>query len=264
MKNLLIVSTFGPDATADWKDIQQCFIDRYTTNYDYAVYLHEVEESAFDDCKILGRTEGVLLHALPEMFNNIYKYFRTHEYENYLLLDSDCFPIKHNWQKKLNKVMGDKWYAAPVRTDNLDTFPHPCALYIKGEHVAKPIFSFDRKVNFMQNLRGEEVFDIGTGFKTEFDGQHILFPLVRSNFLNAHPMLAAIYGDMFYHHGAGSRTPFFRSTSYWRSLVSDYEEAGQRCFDWVQEDPDGFIAMLRGEGLVHNPEMLKEFFLTGW
>ena len=170
MKDLLIVSTYGQEAIRDWREIQWHFIDKYThCDYDYAVWLHDIRsDKPFRFTNVIGRSEGNLLYALPEMFHQIYYHFRHNPYKNYLLLDSDCFPVKHDWYEHLVNSMElvDKWYAAPVRTDNLDVFPHPCALFIRGEHINKHLFTFRRQSTYIPSLKGEEVFDIGTAFKT--------------------------------------------------------------------------------------------------
>lgn len=248
MKDLLIVSTYGPDAIADWWSIQQDFIAKNTKNYDFGVFLHNIaDDSPFRCHKIIGRAEGELLYTLPEMFHQIYHFFRQNPYKNYLLLDSDCFPVKKDWQDKLLELMGDRWYAAPVRTDNLDTVPHPCALFIRGEHIHKHLFYFRRpSVGRMTNLMGEEVQDIGTGFKTEVDGKAVFFPLMRSNYVNVHPMLAAVYGDLFYHHGAGSRIPWFRSTAYWSKVLPEQYKTGLNAYQRLINNPEGFLKRLRG------------------
>jgi hypothetical protein len=268
MKDLLIVSTYGPDATRDWRDTQWHFIDKYThCDYDYKVWLHGIkDESKFKYVDVIGSSQGDLLHALPEMFHQIRYYFRHNKYKNYLLLDSDCFPVKHDWYEHLvdSLEVSGKWYAAPVRTDNLDVFPHPCALFIRGEYIDKHLFTFRRQSTYVPSLKGEEVFDIGTAFKTDFDGKHILFPLLRSNFINPHPILGAIYGDLFYHHGAGSRPPFFRSNGYWEKCCPALYDSGRwKCFKWFKKDPERFIARLRGEGIVETQETLEEFLLEG-
>jgi hypothetical protein len=264
MKDLLIVSTYGPSATRDWRDIQWHFIDKYTDcDYDYAVWLHDIkDERKFKFVNVIGKSQGDLVYALPEMFHQIYYHFRNNKYKNYLLLDSDCFPVKEGWYNHLLDSLGAKWYAAPVRTDNLDVFPHPCALFIRGEHIDKHLFTFRRQTTYIDSLKGEAVFDIGTNFKVKYEEKHILFPLLRSNFINPHPILAAIYGDLFYHHGAGSRPPYFRSNGYWEKCCPALYDSGRwKCFQWITKDPEAFIAKLRGEGIVEREETLADFLL---
>jgi hypothetical protein len=249
-RSLLIVSTYGPNAVDDWLAIQQHFISKYTNNYKFAVWTHNLDdESMFD--YVLGTSKGDLLYALPEMFHQIYYACRNleYKYDDYLILDSDCFPVKEGWKENLLDMMGDRWYAAPVRTDNLDTVPHPCALFIRGEYINEHLFFFRRpSVGRMTNLLGEEVHDIGTGFKTEVDGKPVFFPLIRSNYLSPNPILASIYGDTFYHHGAGSRTPWFRSTPYWKKVIPDQYNKSLNCYEDLKKDPEGFVSKLRVVG----------------
>lgn len=259
MKKLLIVSTYGQDAVEDWFDLQTYFIEKHTKDFDFGVFLHDIkDEEPFYNCKIIGRTSGDLLYRLPEMFHQIYNYFRSNKYENYLLLDSDCFPIRDDWYENLLTLIGDRYYAAPVRTDNLDITPHPCALFIRGDHIDKHLFFFRRpSVGISKNLIGEEIQDIGTGFKTEYEDKPIFYPLIRSNFININPMVAAIYGDTFYHHGAGSRLPWFRSTSYWKKVLPKQYKESLHCYKWLMRSPDRFVSKLRGDG-VNIKEMILE------
>src|SRR5262249_8957286 len=132
------------------------------------------------------------------------EYARSRPYAHYLILDSDAFPVRRGWLDWLLRKMGECRFAAPVRCENLDTFPHPCALFIKVEAIGD---EFDFSPGFAyRNLLREPVLDTATGLNRDH-----WFPLVRTNRLNVHPVLAALYYDLFYHHGAGSRQGLLRS-----------------------------------------------------
>jgi hypothetical protein len=154
--------------------------------------------------------------------NRVLEYFRRRqgEYENYLILDSDAFPFRAGWLPRLLSWMkggqscGEKQYAAVVRTENLDTFPHPCAFFIKGSFLSRFRFDFTgRRYPEQTNLAGAKVSDVGSAIPTVWGGRHVMLPLLRSNVWNPHPILGAIYGGMFYHHGAGSRAIGFRASN---------------------------------------------------
>ena len=266
MKDLLVISTFGEDAALEWFSIQQKMLDKYTTNYDFAVCLHEVETTEpFTGIEVLGEYQGDLLQTLPAMFNKAMATFRERKYKNYLLLDSDCFPVKHDWLKHLSSITEGYGYAAPMRTENLDLFPHPCALFIKGEHVQNDWWDFGRiKENEIKCINGSKTKDMGTGFVREVKNKKVYFPLIRTNFVNYHPILGAIYGDTFYHHGGGSRVPFFRSGSYWEKVSGKHYELGQNAYKYLSKNPDKFVQMLRGSEAMESSVDLRNFTVLNW
>jgi hypothetical protein len=253
-KKLLIGVTYGNVAAKHWLETQLKFIKKYTTSFDFAVYLHEVEDkSLFKKHIVIGSMDGPLLKTLSVMFKNILEFFRANKnYDNYLLLDSDCFPVTENWLPKLISIMDDKWYAAPIRTENLDYFPHPCGLFIKGDYINEDIFDFTRFVKVLPNFIGKDVGDIGTAIERVNNGKHILFPLLRTNFFNPHPVMSAIYGNIFYHHGAGSRHPFYRSTPYYNKMCPEYYKTYSQCHNAFKQDPEGYISRLKGDGFLKN------------
>jgi hypothetical protein len=71
----------------------------------------------------------------------------------------------------------------------------------------------------------------------------------RTNRYNVHPILAGVYYDMFYHHGAGSRRAYLRpmmSSGYYDHLVPDHLDQEESLFQELAKDPVAFIARLRG------------------
>lgn len=263
MRDLLVISTYCEPAVREWFPIQRKMLDKYTRDYDLAVCLHEVRTTeAFSGVEVLGEYEGDLMVALPDMFDKAMETFRSRKYKNYLLLDSDCFPVKKNWLEGLEKSTEGFSYAAPVRTENLDTFPHPCALFIRGDSVQKDYWDFRRKGE-SRSLIGAKVKDIGAGFVVE-DKKQVFFPLVRTNFVNVHPILGAIYGDTFYHHGGGSRELFFRSGSYWNKISPDHYENGQHFYRFLEKNPAKFVKLLRGEEAFQSKYDLRNFTALNW
>ena len=72
-----------------------------------------------------------------------------------------------------------------------------------------------------------------------------LLPLLRSNLRNPHPIAAAVYNHLFYHHGAGSRAFAFRAIdkfgyyAHWRE--QDDPAEADALLQALFADPDGFI-----------------------
>jgi len=125
-KQLLILSIFAPSEHNDlWYDLQRHFVAK-TTNVEYAylLYLNGVSPENFAQNHILHHSKINKGHK--EALAYLLSYARQHTYENYLFLDSDSFPVRENWFSELTGQMKHfkKTIAAPVRTENLDLFPH--------------------------------------------------------------------------------------------------------------------------------------------
>jgi hypothetical protein len=153
-----------------------------------------------------------------------------------LILDSDCFPIKQNWHKKLASEMVRRNYqiAAPYRLENLDKFPHPCAMFMTQKGY--------RELNLTLTEPGDSMLG---GMPKDPTCTNDCFPLIRSNRVNIHPLGAGIYYDTFYHHGAGSRDPLFRITDvleYWH--YPEHQDWMERAYGLLVEDAESFIASL--------------------
>jgi hypothetical protein len=250
MKRLLILTAYGAvhfgdyaSRNATWARLQRQFIETTTADYDYAVYLNRTERTLFDHAIIIGENSQPISHLETlRTLNERLVFARANPYENYLILDSDAFPVREGWLELLLERMGPRRFAAPVRFENLDTFPHQCALFIKGEAINDP-FEFTPEMRY-QNLLKERHLEVSTGLSMEQ-----CFPLVRTNRYNVHPILAGVYYDMFYHHGAGSRRAYLRpmmSSGYYDHLVPDHLDQEEPLFQELAKDPVAFIARLRG------------------
>jgi len=172
------------------------------TDYEHVVYANCNNTEFFSKSTVIqGNAKSTGQKAHIEGLNSLIKYFKSQKkFEYYLLLDSDCFPIK-KWTKKLIYELDKHNYdvAAPVRYENLNTFAHPCAFFFKKDILSNLYFDI---MSFDEYLGKYE--EVASNIKN-------FYPLIRTNKINYHPILFGIYNDMFYHHGAGSRTLRFRA-----------------------------------------------------
>jgi hypothetical protein len=251
VKSLLILSSFGQlnrgqyaERQDFWSQCQQRFIAATTEDFDYAVYLNRVDRALFPHAMIIGENERAR-DAFEAQFTlkALLEFARSHPYAHYLILDSDAFPVRRGWLELLVRKMGGCHFAAPVRCENLDTFPHPCALFIKGEAIRDEL-DFTPSFEY-RNLLRQPVLECATAIN-----QAHWFPLVRTNRRNIHPILAAVYYDVFYHHGAGSRRASLRTVmqGYYEHVVADEDAEEMRTFAELERDPEGFISSLRSVG----------------
>ena len=159
--------------------------------------------------------------------------------------------MRAGWLDDVRRQMADRPFAAAIRCENLDLFPHPCVFFIRGEHVHDETLDFSP--GCACDLRSEPVVDAGAGI-----GLDRCFPLIRTNVYNPHPVFAAVYFDAFYHHGAGSRgTKRVRAVTggYYDSVLqaATSDEAiargtaiEARLFDALCRNPRRLIDALRG------------------
>lgn len=249
-KELAIASVFSPSPRNPmWYRLQKQFINRTTdVPFDYRIVLNGVEPTGFDEADVLLSNERNIGHGAALM--QLIRHFRNHRYRSYLILDSDCFPVMAAWYHHLRDQMQrfNRTFAAPIRTENLDLFPHPCAFFVLDEILDDPRIEF-RKVATCQTLLQDEVNDVGCAIQSMND---TLLPLLRTNVINVHPIAAAVYHHLFYHHGSGSRDFQFRILDRFRyydhwynsDLQQSHDEALYRA---LVRDPEKFIDRLMGK-----------------
>jgi hypothetical protein len=194
--------------------------------------------------------------------------------------DCDSFPILAGWPRYLLRKMGsDIRLAAVLRSENRDThLPHPCgyfmqrsfllerrpSLYPEQDLLAAPDFR-----SFLVRTSQRVDTGIGYGYVLWKSGEPWL-QLRRSNKTDLHFLMAGIYGDVFFHLGASSRSPAFHvdyltqpalrlaerlreRALVWRAgayLEDRYLAANTRVLklitDRLQTDPQQFIRELAG------------------
>ena len=249
---LLIVSIFSPSKhNRLWYDVQSNFVRRTTVGtFDYILYLNGITDEVFPNGNIGWRMVNNKGHG--HALNEIQRFFRSQSHQNYerfLILDSDCFPIFSGWNTILDRQMAQfaKDIAAPVRTENLDLFPHPCAFYMSAAGVQNENVRFEMARK--HNMLGQPINDVCAHMTSWFDR---LLPMMRTNIINLHPVAAAIYHHLFYHHGAGSRTFKFRVTykyRFYEHYLDDDQTLDEELMREFSNDPEGFLCKLVGKRL---------------
>lgn len=198
---LLIMSVYGGESSK-WYPLQSRFIAENTGNYEHAVYLNNCNKEIFTGCNIIGSCEtsedGKIQHYKGLL--KLLEYARSFDHRAWLILDCDSFPIDPRWET----IIGFR-NACVIRVENLDTFYHPCIAYCIDR-------SMDCKISKHVNLMG------GPEFEELAISANNVFPLLRTNKINHHPLMAGIYYDIFYHHCAGSRDFCARSDSYYDTM----------------------------------------------
>lgn len=245
----LIASVYNHNSLK-WIDIQSNFIEQNTySEFDHIIFYNKTKNSFFQD-DLLRSKKFFIFDHIEELnpqeqhlfgMKKVLEFFRSSDiYESCLIIDSDAFPIRKNWDTHIKVMMESNscFAACPIRFENLDTFFHPCIIFF--DKKAKDLdVSIELKSNLLENQFKEVV--VNTGCKT--------FPLLKTNFLSFHPIAACIYFDMFYHHGFGSRNFLCRSVHLDR--YHSYNYFLDKITNELMSNPYLFINKLRGKRLMH-------------
>lgn len=219
MKNILVGTVFGPtNRNREWLNLQHKFLKATVPTFDHISYLNEVHPKTFHrlPTEVIGhepnpRGKSNIAHA--DALNKLLNAFkeRRKNYQFFLFLDSDAFPIRKKWMEDLSAKM-DSWtgkssrksrlIASAIRCENLETRLHSSILFCKPE--ALDHINFEVAEN-MKDLAGGPENDVWIGEYFQNKQRNLVLPMLRSNKANVHPVWSGVYHDMFYHHGGGSR-----------------------------------------------------------
>lgn len=210
MNSKILIGTVLHNDFHSWLSIQLNYI-KLTTGVKYEVAV--VSNKQYPETTWIKKEHESHPSGLDLLCNHFKN--RTNEFTDFLFLDSDCFPVRKNWYKKIKSLLlyYKKSYAAPIRYENLEAYPHVCFVFVPKEYlsnISENITRYNGKAdNFAENFK----------IKKQDLGSHLpistVFPLLRSNKLSIHPSMYSIYYDMIYHHGCGSRDKYMVSFPYW-------------------------------------------------
>jgi hypothetical protein len=157
--------------------------------------------------------------------------------EYLVTLDTDALPVRDDWLGQLLGRLDTGATLAGVYRDEmaprLRPFVHVSCLAIRRADLGR------LRVRFARGM-GQ---DVGQNLTVAVrrDGGRIS-PLRRTNVRNFHFLIGGIYGDLVYHHAAGSRRAMF-----WTSTDPELDERVRTTLrDVAFRDLDRLIAVLRG------------------
>jgi hypothetical protein len=264
----MVGSVYAPSPrNTTWLSLQKRFLDKTLgANYTHAVWLNRADPAVFKDVTVIGRSaeyrEMVTDHAYG-LKQLIECFAQDQEHEHYLILDSDAFPFSLGWLERMltwmqeDSRLPERHWASAVRVENLDTFPHPCVMFFRGEwfhSFRNPAEQFDFGIHDYVNIGSYKFKDVG--LEVYDNARNSLRcqwqPMTRTNVYNPHPILGAIYGGMFYHHGAGSRSLELRSVALrqFDHHVPRFNHVSIERALWLEisKNPELFIRQLHNGG----------------
>jgi len=133
--------------------------------------------------------------------------------------DSDAWPIRE-WEGKINSLLEKNKAVAierrenpePLLTDKAKPYPHPSFFAIKANFWKK---HYRKGLEWDLGPKEDQFKTSGPTIKIWLeDNGYSYAPLLRTNCIDIHPLYYGVYGDIIYHHGAGTR-PKYDSADIW-------------------------------------------------
>ena len=158
-----------------------------------------------EDCLDINLTQFSNQHA--HRMNYVFDVIRQESNDDDIIIfaDSDTFPITDGWVEYIKDKLQTHPITAVLRQENMaaltecsrEEHPHPCFIASTVKFWSENNLKFDFQVNTGYNIL---LFLRSHGLD--------FFKLLRSNTVNVHPLMFAVYDDVIYHHGAGNRPPY--------------------------------------------------------
>ena len=269
VKKILVASVYSPsDRNPVWRDLKLRYLDQTLgeRNYDHLAWLSGVSPDLFAGTRtmVVPGSQGETapdehLAALRGILGHFVEL--RNRYEHFMVTDSDTFPFRARWLDRLLEMMrkrswrrpGDmtatgrlpeRLVAAIVQTDHFNVYFHPSAVLIQGAALRADPTCVEFRTEVQRNILGMEFRELVAASKVP------VLPLTRTNYWNAHPMLAGVYGDVIYRQGDDSRDLFVRvlESGYFDQMIprSDHAALADQVYAALVRNPDIFLEHLAG------------------
>ena len=168
------------------------------------------------------------------------------DFDYIVTLDTDSFPVRDDWLDVLVSECERGAAVTGVYRNEMAPTIHPF-VHVSGLCVRQRDLRA-LNVSFGKNLQQDSGYNQDVGQKITYDFSRLgrtIAPLKRSNSVNYHFLMGGIYGDVIYHHGAGSR-----KANFWTSTdLDDDERVNTILRKAAFQDLDHLIALLRGQAV---------------
>lgn len=259
MKNILVGSVYGPTPrNLEWFHLQNKFLKATVPTFDHISYMNAAHPKPFRrlSTEIVGHCanpehKSNIAHA--DALNCLLDVFRKRQkdYQFFLILDSDAFPIRKDWFSTLTERMNNwghrkhqhkRILATAIRHENLEHRLHASVLFCRKEALEHLHFEI---APTLTDVAGGHERDVWMGdYFQQPANRKLVLPLLRSNKVNVHPVWSGVYYDMFYHHGGGSRAAKGRAHIYHDHYANRPNHPAR--FSDLMRDPCEYISELAG------------------
>ncbi|MBT3294324.1 MAG: hypothetical protein HN919_16110 [Verrucomicrobia bacterium] len=186
-------------------------------------------------------------HATP--LHTLYEMARADGIQSIVVMDSDAHPVHHDWLPRLTAALDDGAALAGVWRDELAPaiapYLHASCLAARADFIE----GYNLRLDVIPGMKDGQRSDTLSLFtRTAQEHGETIFKLRRSNQRNYHPLLGGIYGDLVYHHGAGSRP----RVAFWGQTISkEVLRRNRAVIDMATRllftQHDDYMAWLRGK-----------------
>jgi hypothetical protein len=224
---ILIVNGGRDPEHGKWLQLCMAKIREHTRWPNYRVYVwnNNISDTTVADILrpypnvtlVQARSDEFLEHPHADALQRLYELARQDHARYIVTLDSDAHPIRACWLTQLVSALDSQTVLSGIWRDELEAaikpYVHASCLCTTVEFIETNRLRFDY---FEPN--GEFGHDTLSSFTDKALEQGLrIHPLRRSNRNEAHRLIGGIYGDLIYHHGAGSRDLVL----FWDELPED-------------------------------------------
>jgi len=261
---ILIVNGSTDPKEGRWLELCVEKIREHTNEPDYRLYVWNnnvgdpwVEKflSAFSNVTLLQADPQEALahpHAIP--LQRLYERARQDRAKYIVTLDNDAHPVRDGWLAQLIAALDQATVIAAVWREELSQpdrppFAHPSCLCTTTDFIERLRLRFD-------TLHGRDEDPTKYDTLSHFTDATLanglaIHKLRRSNRNNLHRVLGGLYGDLVYHHGAGSREPVrFRGDPRSPILKRQYRATRELAGTMLYRHYERYLAWLQGRDIL--------------
>lgn len=204
--------------------------------------------SEFPDAVVLRGGDEPLSHPHAAPLERLRRRAQDEGHTIIVTLDTDAHPVRSGWLAKLRSALESGASVAGIWREELASEIEP---YVHPACLATTTGFLDRhglRLDQFPESEGREDTASALTRAAQRSGERIV-RLERSNRAQVHPLLAGVYGDLIYHHGAGSRGRIL----FWGDPPSRERERARRgardaTAETLFADPVAFVDWLRQGG----------------
>lgn len=155
-------------------------------------------------------------HATP--LQKLYEFALKDHVHYVVTMDTDAFPLRNDWLRFLISQLNEQTLLAGIWRNELEKaippYIHPSCACMAVDFIETYHLRFDH----VDISPGNRLDTLCSFTRRVGENNKQLFKLTRSNKNQLHYLMGGVYGDLIYHHGAGSR----KGITFWGEDKSEF------------------------------------------